>query len=108
MTLDCQTCGACCFSTLASYVAVTGDDYERLAEAAESLTSFEQNRCYMRMHEGRCAALVIDAVHGGFACSIYALRPQVCRELERGSPACEAERSQKSARALRSLAVLSG
>jgi hypothetical protein len=45
------------------------------------------------MANGRCAALVIEG--GRFACSIYAKRPQACRDLDRGSPSCEAERWDK-------------
>lgn len=72
---------------------VRGDDYERLGDAAESLVRWFANEAYMRMVDGRCAAL---AVRGGkFACSVYDARPQICRDLARGSPACEAERWEK-------------
>jgi Fe-S-cluster containining protein len=74
-----------------------GDDHARLGEAAERLTVFVGNRCYMRMEQGHCAALARDAA-GRFACTVYAQRPAVCRELERGSPACEAEQALKAAR----------
>lgn len=103
---DCQHCGACCFSDLVTYVRVTGDDHARLGEFAEDLTEFHGHRCYMRMVDGRCAALARDPLHGGFACSVYAVRPEVCRALERGSPACEAELLQKEGRARRALSVL--
>lgn len=91
---DCQDCGACCFSTLSTYVRVMGSDYERLGEAAQTHTEFMGHRCYMRMRDGRCAALTQDAA-GRFACTLYELRPDVCRDLERGSPACAAERERK-------------
>jgi Fe-S-cluster containining protein len=97
VVLDCQDCGACCFSQLRTYVRVMGADHARLGDAAERLTVFEGNRCYMRMDAGHCAALTRDD-RGRFTCSIYAERPAVCRELERGSPACEAERALKSSR----------
>jgi Fe-S-cluster containining protein len=97
--LDCQVCGACCFSRLSTYVRVRGDDHAALGDEADRLTEFDGNRCYMRMEHGHCAALTRDA-HGRFACSIYAQRPAVCRELERGSPACDAERTLKLARAV--------
>lgn len=103
---DCQHCGACCFSDLATYVRVTGDDHARLGDLAEEVTEFHGHRCYMRMVDGHCAALVRDPAHGGFACSVYALRPDTCRLLERGSPACEAEVMQKEARAQRALSLL--
>lgn len=106
MVLDCQTCGACCFSTLPTYVAVTGEDYARLGDDAPALTEFHGNRCYMRMHGGHCAALAIDPASGEFACGVYAHRPSICRELARGSAACEAERVQKLTRAQQSLALV--
>jgi Fe-S-cluster containining protein len=95
--IPCLECGACCFSQLDTYVRVTGDDYERLGDAAERLTVFVGHRCYMRMHEGHCAALSI-AQDGRYACSVYELRPDTCRVLERASPACEAELALKGDR----------
>lgn len=97
MGLDCQDCGACCFSRLATYVRVSGDDHAALGDEADALTHFVGNRCFMRMREDHCAALRRDA-EGRFTCSIYGRRPAVCRELERGSPSCAAEREQKLVR----------
>jgi len=86
MSYDCQSCGACCFSDSTSYVVVTGMDHDRLGEEGQELTHFVGNRCYMRMEEGRCAAL--RKVGRRFACSVYDRRPKACHELDRGSPAC--------------------
>jgi Fe-S-cluster containining protein len=91
------SCAACCFSTLDTYVRVDGDDYERMGDGAESLTQFVGNRCFMRMTDGHCAALQMSA-EGPRTCAIYERRPEVCRALERGSPACEAELLQKRQR----------
>lgn len=77
---------------------MTGDDWERLGEAAERLAHFIGNRAYMRMERGRCAALVSRAGVDGepwHVCSIYEYRPQVCRDLQRGAPECEAELLRK-------------
>jgi Fe-S-cluster containining protein len=52
----------------------------------------------MKMHEGHCAALVIDLDTRSFVCSVYEQRPRICRELERGSPACGAEIHEKGER----------
>jgi Fe-S-cluster containining protein len=93
---DCQDCGACCHADTPRYVRVSGDDYARLGDDAASMTVFEGNRCYMRMHEGHCASLV-RAPSGRFACGSYATRPEPCRDLERGSTACDAERLRKLA-----------
>jgi uncharacterized protein len=99
----CLRCGACCFSQLANYVPVTGADHARIGDQVDDLTHFEGNRCYMNMHEGHCAALVIDSSTREFVCSIYDLRPSTCRDLERGSAACRGEIHEKGERPLLSL-----
>lgn len=91
---SCLHCGACCFSPSQRYVQVTGDDHARLGDAAETFTQFIGNRCFMRMEEGHCAALEVRA-DGTFVCSVYEQRPSLCRELARGGPACDVERSEK-------------
>lgn len=77
-----------------------GDDYERLGDEAARLVVFVGNQAFMRIHHaggvGRCAALLVE--DGLFLCSIYDRRPEVCRALERGSPACEGERAVKGPR----------
>lgn len=107
---DCVRCGACCFSESDRHARVTGDDYERLGDAAAELVTWLGNQAFMRIDRtgpaGRCAALVIDASSGTFLCSVYERRPQVCRDLERGSPACEGERHAKGDRPKRTLAVV--
>ncbi len=98
---DCLLCGVCCHSHLETYVRVDGADWSRLGADAERLAHFIGNRAYMRMHSGRCAALDIRANVTGrqeFFCTIYAQRPQVCRDLARGSPACEGELLAKGSR----------
>jgi hypothetical protein len=101
---ECLSCGTCCFSTLREYVRVTGDDHARLGADAERLTAFVGNRAYMKMADGRCAALRIDGRTGRFACSVYDRRPDACRDLERGSPACLGELATKGDRPRRFLA----
>jgi uncharacterized protein len=97
---ECLACGTCCFSTLETYVRVSGDDYERLGDRAESLAAFVGNRAYMRMIDGHCAALRVDAGADGtrFVCTVYDARPAVCRELQRGSPECLGELATKADR----------
>ncbi|RYZ04280.1 MAG: zinc/iron-chelating domain-containing protein [Myxococcales bacterium] len=97
---ECLTCGACCFSQLERYVQVTGADYERLGERAEELVSFDGHQAHLRMVDGHCAALRVEASSGRFVCSAYEARPQTCRELARGSPECRAERDAKADRPL--------
>jgi hypothetical protein len=81
-------------------VPVRGDDYARLGSAAEALVWFAGNRAYLVMTNGQCAALVFDGDGEAprFVCSVYVNRPATCRELERGSPACDGERAEKSGR----------
>jgi Fe-S-cluster containining protein len=93
---ECTRCGACCFSSSPRYLRVFGCDYERLGDEAERLTHFIDNRAYMRLAEGHCAALTYEADSARFLCSIYERRPDVCRALERGSGQCAADRAEKS------------
>jgi Fe-S-cluster containining protein len=102
---ECLRCGACCFSKLATYVQVTGDDHLRLADDADALTHFVGNRCYMRMLDDHCAALRLVST-GELVCSVYETRPTVCRDLERGSGACAGEREQKAERPKAALLAL--
>jgi Fe-S-cluster containining protein len=103
---ECLACGACCFSQLATYVRVTGHDHARLAERAEELVSFDGHRAYMRMTDGHCAALKIEPASGRFFCSAYATRPDTCRDLARGSGACQGELAAKAARPVLALTLL--
>jgi Fe-S-cluster containining protein len=95
---ECLACGTCCFSQLDTYVRVTGDDFERLGDRAEALTAFVENRAYMRMVDGHCAALSVDRAARRFVCTVYDARPTTCRELARGSPACLGEIATKGER----------
>ena len=94
----CLECGACCFSNSETSVRVTGDDHERLGEDAERFVSFVGNRAYMRFADGHCAALRVEG-EGRFVCTVYPMRPQACRDLERASPHCAGERFTKAGRA---------
>ncbi|AUX40039.1 uncharacterized protein SOCE26_014350 [Sorangium cellulosum] len=100
---ECTACGTCCFSTLPEYVRVFGVDHDRMDDRAREFTDFVGNRCFMRIEDGRCAALVLDAELGRFLCSIYEMRPDCCRALERGSGACLGELHEKRERPLLAL-----
>lgn len=83
------------------FVRVTGEDWARLGSDAETHAHFVGHRAYMRMRAGHCAALELRrTTEGGavFFCSIYERRPQICRDLERGSAQCEGERALNFAR----------
>ena len=103
---ECMACGVCCFSTLPEYVRVFGGDWDRMGDEARALTRFIGNRCYMRIHDGRCAALVIDPVARRFTCAIYEERPDCCRALEPGSGSCLADRHEKAERPLLAVEAL--
>lgn len=95
---ECGRCGRCCFSAAEAYVPVRGEDWSRLADAAERVAHFIGNRAFMRMAGGHCAALQVNRGVDGpsvFFCTVYEHRPQVCRDLARGSPQCEADRASK-------------
>jgi Fe-S-cluster containining protein len=100
---ECLACGACCFSRLETYVSVTGDDHARLGERADELVRFDGNRAYMRMLDGHCAALRIEKGSGQLVCGAYETRPQICRDLARGSGACRGEIATKRDRPLLAL-----
>lgn len=94
---DCRACGACCFSPSDRFVSITGADWSRLGAEAERLAHFVGNRAFMRMSGGHCAALEVRRAEDGgrdFFCTIYAMRPEICRQLERGSPECLGERAR--------------
>lgn len=80
---------------------VTGDDWARLGDAAERVAHFVGHRAFMRMRDGHCAALDVRRTADGaqeFFCTAYAGRPQICRDLARGSPECAGELAVKTAR----------
>lgn len=85
----------------------TGADWTRLGDAAERVAHFTGRgyEAYMKMRDGHCAALEVRRVGEGAAavaeyfCTIYDRRPQICRDLARGSPECEGERATKTTRA---------
>lgn len=79
----CTECGACCSSRDPRWIAVFEGDRERMDDRALALTVELEGRRYMRMDPAQgCAALV------GRRCGIYAVRPDACRWLERGSSVC--------------------
>ena len=95
VALDCQTCGACCHGD-DGWVHVDGSDDARIVGAPDlaRLVVLTRHGAYvkrsLRMVGGACAALA--TTQSGVTCAIYAHRPTVCRELERGSTHCHAAR----------------
>jgi len=98
---DCLRCGVCCFSALPTYVRVTGEDWARLGPEADRWAHFIGHRAYLRMQDGHCLALERRTAPDGspiFFCANYERRPQICRDLQRGSPECAGELAAKAGR----------
>jgi len=81
-------------------VRVTGDDHARIADRAGELVVFDGNRAYTRMEDDHCSALRVRPGSGELFCGAYLVRPQACRDLERGQQACEGEVTSKWERPL--------
>lgn len=92
---ECTECGACCFTADLEYLPLFDGDRARLGTALAVHTVTTPRGTFMRLADGRCAALVLEAVTGRALCSIYAQRPDVCRALERGSGQCRGDRRDK-------------
>jgi hypothetical protein len=124
--LDCQVCGACCFSTSSEeHVWVSGKDHAQLTpDEQRRLTVFDGTRCFMRMVPTNLAQAMPDASsplqvlaaarkgplasqplwvcaalsvqNGRYVCTVYERRPFLCREFERGGPCCDLDREQRA------------
>lgn len=70
-------------------------DLERMDERAFALTEERDGHRFLRFAEGRCAALSLDHANSHVGCSIYEMRPDVCRWLERGSGECRSQLESK-------------
>lgn len=81
---DCQSCGACC-AYAADWPRFTLEDDETIARIPAVLVDDERGR--MRSTDNRCDALT-GQVGRATGCSIYALRPDVCRACLPGDDAC--------------------
>lgn len=84
----CETCGACCTYS-ASWPIFTTEDELELAMIPEALVSDDLRG--MRCAGDRCAALS-GVVGSRTACTIYGLRPDVCRVCVPGDGACTTAR----------------
>jgi uncharacterized protein len=86
----CQSCGACCaYSKEWPRFSLESD-----AELARIPAEFvDDGLGRMRCNGDRCAALT-GAIGQATACSIYPVRPQVCRECQPGDDACRMARER--------------
>lgn len=93
----CQSCGACCDYS-ADWPRFTLETDEEIALVPSSLISANGGR--MRCNGDRCCALKGE-VGKVTACSVYAVRPIVCRECEPGDEACTIARTARGLPALK-------
>jgi Fe-S-cluster containining protein len=96
---DCTDCGCCCFSDEREWVPVYGVDVARMGAQAETYTTILGDRRSMRFREGRCVALALR--DDRWICSIYEVRPDACRWLQRGSALCRDKWTEKRVVTLR-------
>jgi Fe-S-cluster containining protein len=85
-----QSCGACCAYS-ADWPRFSLESDEALALIPVALVDDSQGK--MRCAGDRCAALT-GKVGVATACSIYAVRPDVCRACQPGDPECNIARAR--------------
>lgn len=85
----CQGCGACC-SYSSSWPRFSLETEAELARLPEHLVSLDGSG--MRCDGNRCLALS-GAIGERTGCTVYAVRPQVCRSCMPGDDACRMARA---------------
>lgn len=80
---DCAACGACCRE---AFDVVELDAADPFVELHGELCVAREGRVELRRPGGRCRALSV--VQGQHRCTVYATRPQTCRDFSRGSVNC--------------------
>ena len=80
----CQACGACC-ATSANWPRFSTEDDEALDRIPSELVNARGSG--MRCDGARCAALM-GRIGEATSCSVYAVRPDVCRACMPGDPEC--------------------
>ena len=84
----CQSCGACC-ATSANWPRFSTEDDSALDLIPSELVNARASG--MRCDGDRCAALS-GKVGEATACTIYTVRPEVCRTCMPGDPECDMAR----------------
>jgi hypothetical protein len=81
---DCRRCGACC-ATSADWPRFTLESDAELAEIPPAYVDESLGR--MRSVRNRCTALA-GVVGQSCSCTVYDVRPLVCRDCQPGDPEC--------------------
>jgi Fe-S-cluster containining protein len=84
----CRSCGACC-SFSRDWPRFTTEDESDLDRIPRAFVDHHLGR--MKCDGDRCAALVGE-VGISTSCTIYSVRPEVCRACEPGDEACQLAR----------------
>jgi Fe-S-cluster containining protein len=87
---DCVACGRCCHHGPRTVHLLEADEARMGKRLLELYTDLESAPPYMRFVKNggdRCGGLDVS-VPGQYPCAIYASRPEDCRIVEPGSPAC--------------------
>lgn len=87
----CQACGACCAHSR-EWPRFTLEDDAEIDQIPSTLIDDSQGR--MRCEGDRCAALA-GKIGTATACTIYAVRPLVCRDCVPGDDACSIARAAR-------------
>jgi Fe-S-cluster containining protein len=88
--LDCQSCGACCAYS-EEWPRFSLEDDAALARIPEALVNGKGSG--MRCSGDRCLALTGE-IGKSTACTIYTVRPDVCRACMPGDPECHMARAR--------------
>ncbi len=86
----CQSCGACCAFD-ETWPRFSLESEAEIAAIPEALVN--KRGSGMHCHSNRCAALT-GTIGAHASCSIYAVRPHVCRDCQPGDPECNIARAK--------------
>lgn len=100
---DCLSCGACCVSDFEApdYVLLLPPEVDRLVAEDKKAMIFEDREFGEPMYSmrtqsdscGNCRCVALGGTVGEqVSCTIYGIRPQVCRDFEPGSEVCKTAR----------------
>ena len=98
--LDCRSCGACCKShpnyQEKDWVPVYRADVARMSaeEKEKYLLEISSNKFAIKLTTDRRCVALSGEIGSCVSCDIYANRPGVCRNFEKGASECHSARWQ--------------